>query len=196
MIEARVNVADGDLPLVELVNGDGDSIGTLGKLAAHRAPGRLHRAISIFLVEPDGRLLIQQRAAGKYHSARLWSNTCCGHPEPGETPESAARRRLAAELGLGVEPGGLVDAGIVVYTISDASSGLVESEYNHLFVGAVPQRPRPNPEEVQSVRRVELDQLTQDLMPGSEFSRWFPIVLTAAMPVLLRFRRDLLGRRA
>jgi len=67
--------------------------------AVHRA-GALHRAFSIFIIDKRGRILLQQRAAQKYHSGELWANSCCGHPRPGERTVSAARRRLNEELGL------------------------------------------------------------------------------------------------
>ena len=69
--------------LVVLVDEDDRAIGTEGKMAAHIA-GKLHRAVSVFVFNTDGKLLLQQRAASKYHSAGLWSNTCCGHPLPEE----------------------------------------------------------------------------------------------------------------
>ncbi|MGO4758862.1 isopentenyl-diphosphate Delta-isomerase, partial [Streptomyces sp. 2MCAF27] len=79
--------------MLELVDEDGRTIGTAEKLSAHLAPGRLHRAFSVFLFDDEGRLLLQRRALGKYHSPGVWSNTCCGHPYPGEPPFVAAARR-------------------------------------------------------------------------------------------------------
>ena len=69
--------------LLELVDEHGNTIGTAEKLSAHQAPGQLHRAFSVFLFDEQGRLLLQRRALGKYHSPGVWSNTCCGHPYPG-----------------------------------------------------------------------------------------------------------------
>ena len=86
--------------LLELVDEAGVTIGTAEKLAAHQAPGLLHRAFSVFLFDPRGRLLMQRRALGKYHSPGVWSNTCCGHPYPGESPFAAAARRTHEELGV------------------------------------------------------------------------------------------------
>ncbi|MET9933122.1 NUDIX domain-containing protein, partial [Streptomyces sp. NPDC006324] len=76
--------------MLELVDEDGRTIGTAEKLTAHQAPGQLHRAFSVFLFDETGRLLLQRRALGKYHSPGVWSNTCCGHPYPGEAPFAAA----------------------------------------------------------------------------------------------------------
>ncbi|CAM5402472.1 Isopentenyl-diphosphate Delta-isomerase [Streptomyces violarus] len=89
-----------DAILLELVDEDGVTIGTAEKLAAHQPPGQLHRAFSVFLFDEHGRLLLQRRALGKYHSPGVWSNTCCGHPYPGEAPFAAAARRTFEELGV------------------------------------------------------------------------------------------------
>src|SRR5580765_8191069 len=90
--------ADEDEQVI-LVDADDQAIGVAAKLAAHRE-GRLHRAISVQLRDANGQLLLQKRHVGKYHSGGLWTNTCCSHPRPGETPLEAAHRRLAGEMGI------------------------------------------------------------------------------------------------
>ena len=169
--------------LVELVDEGGRPLGSLPKLEAHRSPGSFHRAISVFLLDADDRLILQRRAAGKYHSGGLWSNTCCGHPAPGEAPETAARRRLADELGLTPDGPGLTEAGTVVYGVDDEESGLVEREFNHVFVGRASGAAAPNPAEVDDVTTVSLaDALSRTDWDG--FSAWFPLVLDVARPAL------------
>ena len=84
---------------VILVDADDREIGTLGKLAAHENGGVRHRAFSVFIVDPQGRWLLQRRAADKYHFPGLWTNACCSHPRPGEATADAAHRRLREELG-------------------------------------------------------------------------------------------------
>ena len=79
---------------VILVEADDRPTGTMGKLEAHRR-GALHRALSVFGFDAQGRLLLQQRAPGKYHSGGLWTNTCCSHPRAGEDTAAAAGRRPA-----------------------------------------------------------------------------------------------------
>ncbi|MFB8419310.1 isopentenyl-diphosphate Delta-isomerase [Streptomyces albidoflavus] len=176
--------------LLELVDEDGNTIGTAEKLSAHQAPGRLHRAFSVFLFDERGRLLLQQRALGKYHSPGVWSNTCCGHPYPGEAPFAAAARRTFEELG--VSPALLGEAGTVRYNHPDPASGLVEQEYNHLFVGLVRDPLRPDPEEVGETVFVTPAELAERHEAGP-FSAWFMTVLDAARPAIRELTGDSAG---
>jgi isopentenyl-diphosphate delta-isomerase len=174
--------------LLELVDDAGVTIGTGEKLWAHQQPGRLHRAFSVFLFDQHGRLLLQQRALGKYHSPGVWSNTCCGHPYPGEQPFVAAARRTAEELG--VAPALLCEAGTVRYDLPDEASGLIEREWNHLFVGLVTAEPAPDPTEVGDTRFVTAQELKQ-LQEDRPFSVWFRTVFEAALPGI----REITGGR-
>ncbi|MEU9589411.1 isopentenyl-diphosphate Delta-isomerase [Streptomyces sp. NPDC048219] len=178
-----------DAILLELVDENGVTVGTAEKLAAHQPPGQLHRAFSVFLFDERGRLLLQQRALGKYHSPGVWSNTCCGHPYPGEAPFAAAARRTFEELG--VSPSLLAEAGTVRYNHPDPASGLVEQEYNHLFVGLVQAPLRPDAEEVAETVFVTPDELTARHAKDT-FSAWFMTVLDAARPAV----RELTGPSA
>ena len=87
---------------VILVDELDNAIGTMEKMEAHEK-GLLHRAFSVFIFNGEGELLLQQRALTKYHSAGLWTNTCCSHPRPNETVLNAAKRRLTEEMGLTCE---------------------------------------------------------------------------------------------
>src|SRR5947208_3875015 len=101
-------------------------IGTADKSAVHRT-GALHRALSIFITNSRGELLLQQRAADKYHSGGLWSNSCCSHPAPGESTLAAAHRRLQEELGFDTE---LNRMGTVRYRAA-VGPDLIDLEYDH-----------------------------------------------------------------
>ncbi|HEX5044792.1 MAG TPA: isopentenyl-diphosphate Delta-isomerase [Candidatus Polarisedimenticolaceae bacterium] len=158
---------------VTLVDGDDRSLGTMEKLQAH-AEGRLHRAFSVFVFDGAGRLLLQRRAASKYHSAGLWSNTCCGHPRPGEPVEVAAARRLFEEMGLRTTLRPLFR---FLYR-AEIGPAMVEHEVDHVLAGRCADLPAPEPSEVQDWRWVTLDAL------GEEVARE-PLAFTAWLRILL-----------
>ena len=145
--------------LVELVDADGVPMGSATVDEAHQAPGRLHRAFSVFLRDPHGRVLLQQRAAAKTRFPLRWANTCCGHPAPGEDVAVAARRRLLEEIGVGeVE---LAEVGRYSYYAEDPTTGRVEYEFDHVLLGDAPAgHPLlPDPDEVADVRWIRVAEL-------------------------------------
>jgi isopentenyl-diphosphate delta-isomerase len=148
---------------VELVDTDGVGIGSTTVDRAHRAPGQLHRAFSVFLRDPDGRVLVQQRAAVKTRFPLRWANTCCGHPLPGEPVTAAAARRLVEEVGAdGIT---LTEVGRYSYYAEDPASGRVEYEYDHVLLGDVPAGIDllPDPDEVADLRWVTVAELQRAL---------------------------------
>jgi len=149
--------------LVELVDGAGHALGEDTVAAAHQPPGRLHRAFSVLLVAPDGRILLQQRAAVKTRFPLRWANSCCGHPLPGQPLVEAANRRLAEELG--VAPVDLTEVGVHLYHAEDPATGRVEFEYDHVLRADVPADlpTRPDPAEVATLRWVDPHELAADL---------------------------------
>jgi isopentenyl-diphosphate delta-isomerase len=149
--------------LVELVDESGAATGSLTVESAHQAPGVLHRAFSVVLVDPDGRVLLQRRAPAKTRFAGRWANACCGHPQPGVPVEVAAAQRIREELG--IEPVPLEHLGVYVYRAADAASGRVEHEYDHVVLGRVPAGCafNPDPDEADAVRWVSLDDLLSAL---------------------------------
>lgn len=149
------------MPTVEhliLVNESNRAIGRAEKWAVHRE-GRLHRAFSIFLVDGDGRVLLQRRSLAKYHSGGLWANSCCGHPRPGEGTLAAAHRRLREELGARAT---LRFAFHARYCTS-LPNGLTENELVYVFFGALRSGLALNPDEVSEVKWLTLAQLKADL---------------------------------
>jgi isopentenyl-diphosphate Delta-isomerase len=140
---------------VELVDEHGATVGSATVEAAHLPPGRLHRAFSVFLVDDDGRVLLQQRAATKTRFPLRWGNTCCGHPAPGDTVAEAARRRLVEEVGVGDVA--LAEIGVYTYYAEDPATGRVEYEYDHVLLGRLPagrHKPLPDPDEIAELRWV------------------------------------------
>lgn len=83
-----------------LVNADDEPIGHHNKAACHDGHGILHRAFSLFVFNPRGELLLQQRSRDKRLWPGYWANTCCSHPRLGESMEQATARRLEEEMGM------------------------------------------------------------------------------------------------
>lgn len=157
---------------VILVDEHDREIGYEEKLRAHTTP-RLHRAFSIFVTNSRGQILMQQRAVEKYHSPRLWSNTCCGHPRPHEEVSTAARRRLFEEMGVICE---LHPTCVLRYKL-EVGTGLVEHELNHVFVGVFDGVPHHNPAEVAQWRWVEIAELREMRKDPGSMTPWFECVL-------------------
>lgn len=154
---------------VVLVSENDEPIGVEEKLRAHQL-GALHRAFSVFVFNASGQLLLQRRALTKYHSRGLWSNTCCGHPRPGETVEKASRRRLNEEMGFDSELRKLFH---FVYH-ARLEDGLVEHEYDHVLVGHFDGIPEADLTEVAEWKWVEVATLRADLEEHPErYTYWF-----------------------
>lgn len=161
---------------VILVDEQDRAIGTLEKLEAHRE-GLLHRAISVFIFDDQGRLLLHQRAAHKYHSANLWTNTCCSHPRPGESAKDAAHRRLREEMGMEAD---LSFAFSFRYR-AVFDNGLTEHEFDHVFIGRSSGLPSPNPAEVASYRWYSRSDIEHDIAAHADsYTEWFKLVYSRA----------------
>jgi len=154
---------------VVLVDEQDRPTGYMEKLEAHKK-GLLHRAVSVCLFDKQGRWLIQQRATSKYHSPGLYANSCCSHPRKGESPKDAAERRVYEELGIHVK---LRYATSFIYR-ADVGSGLIEHEYDHLFIGKYDGAVDPNPNEVSQVVWWSKEEIEKKLKNTPEiFAGWF-----------------------
>ena len=157
---------------VVLVDQNDNEIGQLEKLLAHQK-GLLHRAFSIFIFNEEHQLLIQKRAAEKYHSGGLWSNTCCSHPRPGEELSKAAHRRLNEELGISCT---LSRAFAFEYRIGFIN-GLTEHEIDHIFIGTSNEKPLLNLSEVSDFKYMEPDEIIADFgRAPTNYTEWFKII--------------------
>jgi isopentenyl-diphosphate delta-isomerase len=169
--------------LVELVNADGVAIGKATVEDAHTMPGQRHRAFSVHLMDPQGRLLLQQRAGIKTRFALRWANATCGHPTPGEPVVTSAARRLAEEIG--VRDIELTEIGVYGYRALDPATGRVEDEHDHVLLGIMDpdhHRPRPDPSEVAALRWIHPADLAREMRQRpEEFTPWLAGVTDVAL---------------
>ena len=156
---------------VILVDEQDNPIGLMEKMEVHEK-AILHRAFSVFVFNHQGQLLLQQRALTKYHSAGLWTNTCCSHPRPEESTEAAATRRLSEEMGFCTS---LEKVFNFIYT-AHFDNGLTEHEFDHVFIGFFDGVIKPNTEEVNSFQYISFDEIDVHLISTPEiYTEWFKI---------------------
>lgn len=166
--------------MVLCVDAYGGPVGQLDVVSAHTAPGTMHLACSAVVFGPDDTVLVQRRADHKPTFAGQWSNTCCTHPFPQESPHRAAERRLTEELGISVS---LRPAGLFRYRAVDEVTTMVEHELDHVFIGETPITLQTVPEraEVAESAWITLHETCQRIERGDPcLTPWFAMVMRLA----------------
>ncbi|WP_298767382.1 isopentenyl-diphosphate Delta-isomerase [uncultured Polaribacter sp.] len=157
---------------VILVDTNDEPLGLMEKIEAHEK-ALLHRAFSVFIFNDKGELMLQQRAAGKYHSPLLWTNTCCSHQRDGESNIAAGKRRLMEEMGFTAE---LKEVFSFIYK-APFDNGLTEHELDHVMVGFYNDAPVVNREEVEAYKWMSLENVKKDIEDKPElYTAWFKII--------------------
>ena len=157
---------------VILVDENDQQIGLMEKIEAHEK-SLLHRAFSVFIFNEKGELMLQQRAASKYHSPLLWTNTCCSHQRDGETNLVAGRRRLQEEMGFVTD---ITEVFSFIYK-APFDNGLTEHELDHVMVGKYEASPNVNKEEVEAYKWMQLEDVKKDIEDNpSIYTAWFKII--------------------
>lgn len=157
---------------VILVNEQDEQIGLMPKMEAHEK-AILHRAFSVFIFNSKHELMLQQRAAHKYHSPLLWTNTCCSHQRDGESNLEAGKRRLEEEMGF-VTP--LTETTSFIYK-APFDNGLTEHELDHIMVGNYECEPIINPDEVADWKWMPLEAVKSDIALNPQlYTAWFKII--------------------
>ncbi|MDF4222379.1 isopentenyl-diphosphate Delta-isomerase [Maribacter sp. M208] len=157
---------------VILVNENNEQIGTMAKMEAHEK-AVLHRAFSVFITNDIGDIMLQQRAASKYHSPLLWTNTCCSHQRVGETNIEAGKRRLQEEMGFQAE---LKELFSFIYK-APFDNGLTEHELDHVMIGTYNAEPNINIEEVEAWKWMSPESIKEDISNNpNAYTAWFKII--------------------
>lgn len=157
---------------VILVDKEDNPIGLMEKIEAHEK-ALLHRAFSVFIFNDKGELMLQQRAASKYHSPLLWTNTCCSHQREGESNVEAGKRRLQEEMGFTAD---LKEVFSFIYK-APFDNGLTEHELDHVMIGSYNDAPNLNKEEAESYKWMTLQNVKKDIEEQPEkYTAWFKII--------------------
>lgn len=157
---------------VILVNELDEPIGLMPKLEAHQK-AVLHRAFSVFVLNDQNEIMLQQRAHHKYHSPLLWTNTCCSHQRNGETNIEAGSRRLFEEMGFQTD---LKELFHFIYK-APFDNGLTEHELDHVMIGYYNGSPKINPEEVEDWKWMKIEDVKTDMLVNAAiYTVWFKII--------------------
>ena len=157
---------------VILVNEQDEKIGLMPKMEAHEK-AVLHRAFSVFIFNSKNELMLQQRAAHKYHSPLLWTNTCCSHQRDGESNIEAGTRRLREEMGFTT---GLKEVTSFIYK-APLDNGLTEHEFDHVMTGFYEMDPDINKKEVEAWKWMPIEAVKSDIEFNPEiYTSWFKII--------------------
>ena len=157
---------------VILVNELDEQIGLMPKLEAHEK-AILHRAFSVFVLNSQNEIMLQQRAHHKYHSPLLWTNTCCSHQRDGETNIEAGNRRLHEEMGFDTK---LKELFHFIYK-APFDNGLTEHELDHVMVGYYNEEPLINTDEVEAWKWMKIEDIKEDILSNpDEYTVWFKII--------------------
>lgn len=157
---------------VILVDAQDNPIGLMPKLEAHEK-ALLHRAFSVFVLNAKREVMLQQRAAHKYHSPLLWTNTCCSHQRDGEENIQAGMRRLQEEMGFSTP---LTELFSFIYK-APFDNGLTEHELDHVMIGFYEGEPQINPAEVAAWKWMDIEDLKADIARNPEhYTVWTRII--------------------
>jgi len=171
---------------VILVNTNDEQIGTMPKMEAHEK-AQLHRAFSVFIMNDKGETMLQQRAAHKYHSPLLWTNTCCSHQRVGESNIQAGKRRLMEEMGFVTEVKELFS---FIYK-APFDNGLTEHELDHVMLGSYNDDPQINPEEVAGFKWMKPEDVRADIdLNPNKYTVWFKIIFEKFYDHLIANKAD------
>ena len=155
--------------IIPLADKEGQIIGYGEKLEVHQK-GLLHLAFSVLIFNPAGEILLQKRASTKYHSPSLWTNTCCGHPSEGETPQISAEKRLQEEMGFTVP----LEYSFTFHYQADFSNGLSENEIDHVFYGKYDGTISPNPDEADDYKWQSITEIKENIkIDPEDYTVWF-----------------------
>ena len=170
---------------VILVDSMGCRTGRMEKILAHKR-GELHSAYSIFIYNQYDELLLQKRAVDKYHSSGLWSNSCCSHPEPDDkrSIREMAEERLLYEMGIKSD---LTLKQTFCYK-QNVDHGLIEYEYDYIFIGKSDNTPILNNLEVSDFKWKKISDIIHDVrLYPANYTMWFKTILENQVDISINY---------
>jgi isopentenyl-diphosphate Delta-isomerase len=122
------------MELIDVLNTAGAPTGQKKPKSEVHRDGDWHRAVHVWIVGSDGRVLLQRRSVRKENNPGLWDVSAAGHISAGEGAVESAIREVEEELGLRLDPSELRH----VTTLTDSSvlndGRYIDNEFHEIFV--------------------------------------------------------------
>jgi len=90
--------------LIDILHSDGTPLGEARPRSEVHKKGLWHRTVHIWVFDPIGRILIQERSHEKENNPHLYDTSCAGHISAGDTSLKSACREISEELGINKRP--------------------------------------------------------------------------------------------
>lgn len=178
-----MSATTGEVEQVVLLDEAGAAIGVADKAGVHHVDTPLHLAFSCYLFDAEGRVLVTQRALHKKTFPGVWTNSCCGHPAPGEDLFATVRRRVGQELGVGLDEVRLVLPEFRYRAVM--AGGIVENEMCPVFVACTSDVVAADPDEVEAHEWVDWSAFRASVLDGSRDVSLWCLLQVRALPAEL-----------
>ena len=136
-------------------------IGITSREDAHRF-NLFHRAVHLYVRGESGGLIIQKRSLSKDLEPGLWTVSCSGHVDKGETYDIAALREFKEELGV------MIDRSVLVDLLHSGPSRENGYEFIRSYEVISKIQPVHDPKEISEIREVKLYELDNWLVEEPE----------------------------
>lgn len=120
--------------LIDVLDASGNFTGAVKPKSEVHRDGDWHRSVHVWIVTPDGRVLLQKRASTKKSHPGLWDISAAGHISAGESSLDSALRETEEELGLrlAAEELKLVAQSRIEWALNDGR--FLENEFHDIYL--------------------------------------------------------------
>lgn len=149
------------MEIIDVLKPDGTPTGVKKPKPLVHRDGDWHRAVHIWIVGSDGRVVVQLRSHRKENNPNLWDVSAAGHISSGEDMREAAVREVREELGLEIGVAELRHVATLREQSVINAGTYIDNEIHEIFVVRrdVDLRSlRLQEEEVDAVRLVTFDE--------------------------------------
>lgn len=161
-----------DEEIVDVVNEDNLVIGKSSRKDAH-IKGHIHRALSVLILNSDGKILLQKRSKNKSVHPLSWDISTSEHLLAGESYEDAGVRSVKEELGVELEVKKVTEEKLQRRKYQLSQGQVLENEIVLILLGNHDGPFKIDPLEVDSVNFFSVEEIEEMIAGKEDFTIWF-----------------------